>query len=278
MRTAIIRKIDDHIVILNFDVLARDPEATKTAVKFAADGNDTIKNLRDRIKVAIDKIHLIRVAMSDLHKEAFKVKMSNLPDKDLILKRLETKFIAKAEKVDELKQVIIDHNKQMRVIIDKLVISNTVYCEPSGKEISLTEEDYQELHAKFSSLKSDEKLAATGEIIIDKRHIEWTKKVNGIWTKGIISKLGEDLPTDSKLVTELTNEEQEEVRKQLETKRIANMTDSEKAEELGGMTESLLNQAAIMKSRLELKEDSAALSKAKAWLQSERTKLEAKYA
>ena len=277
MHTAILKNIDGYSVVHGFSSPAVDPEATKAAVKLVVQGSSECNQVKSRIAVLAGKIKMIRVSMAKLNGEGHKVKRSESPNKDKLMKRLEAKYFAQEEKLEELTKELIRENQNLKPIINQILAQNIQYFEAAGSDTPITDEKYEELSRKLASLKEGEKLDIDGTVLIDKRNTVWAKKTNNIWSNGIIEKLNEDLPSGSKLRSSLTEEETAEISAQRDSDRIKMLSQSEKDKELEGQKEAIKNKAAIMKSRFEIEDDPSALSKAKAWLSREKTALEAKY-
>lgn len=275
MKTAIFEEIEGHKIIRGFSRLSIDPESTKKAAKAIANEDNLAKNIRQSIAKTNLEIKSLRKEMGKLLTDGRKIKNSQLPDKDKQLKKIEARFLVKEEEVNIKREQLKDHYRDLKARTDEILNQSTIYFETTAKEIRLNENQYINLITKMKSKKGAELLTADGEIITDKRGVIFWQKKGNTWTEKTINKLGEDIPEDGKV--ELNAIEQKEINDQQNKNRISKLTTEQKAAEKNRHMDILLNQAAIMKAKLELQDDSDALAKAKQWLKDKEDEVKAMY-
>lgn len=171
-------------------------------------------------------------------------------------------------------------NDEMKVIKSRLVPkqaeilrANTVYCEPRKGEVIKTEAEINSLEELFLACDSNCKVKIDGSIVDDFRGVEYNKKTSGAWNKVIIDKIGAKVPTGGKLDADLTDTDKTEI----EAGRVDLLSVEEKGAEKDQAKTEIMDKSVRMKSELEIKKDSGALTKSQDFYSAELAKIESKY-
>lgn len=178
----------------------------------------------------------------------------------------------------ERKEILLAELKQLKSELKqkrKEVIKNkAVYFEPKTGEEIIAKDD--PIIKKFRELKKNKALTKEGDSIPDLRGKEYWIRKDGKWVAEKIESIATELPELAKV--KLNKTELKEYADQQEVDRINALSAEDKMAEKESVLDGLLNQAAIKKSRLELKEIPDALAKAKQWHENKKSEIELKYA
>jgi hypothetical protein len=123
----------------------------------------------------------------------------------------------------------------------RLYEENTVYfpCGPG----QCCCENYETLKAKFDALKERERLTDEGNVIIDRRGVEWYFFKDKKWIKDKVEFIDEVLPDKFILPENLTEEQRKEIAAQEESERIAAMPKDDKAKAKQAALDALADEA-----------------------------------
>lgn len=162
--------------------------------------------------------------------------------------------------------------------IKALTKSLAVYFEPRAGEKIIEPTEAFTLSEKVKTLTKNQVLLRDGTIKSDFVGVEyWKKAIDEKWSKNIISVVGKNIPSGGKLQKDLTGDEQIEISGQLNLERISKLSVANKDAEKLQVIDGLAGQAATMRSKLEIQNDSAALTKSQDWYNLELIKLDEVY-
>lgn len=255
MQTVITKKIDGYDIIVGFGSLSIEAVETEKKAKPLIEKTDEAK----AVKVKGKELSAIAKEYSDAvkaAKEAFKNGNASLHSQHI--------FTAgqKEEKMKTVQAELVDLIHAEKEKYAEIWMENVVYHEPKAGEIVLEDNSLVEL---YLALGKKELLCLDGTVIKDNRGVKYIKEGKVL----TVDTLGAE--PDGPLMESVTPEE-------FEAMRIASLTEAEKAKELASITDGLAEQAASMRSKLEIQGDADALAKAQAWYKEQVAAAEEKYA
>lgn len=156
-----------------------------------------------------------------------------------------------------------------------IIQKHAVYFQPSPREKVVSNETWTELKEKHKARKEREVVTLEGRVLADHRgRIDHRRNKAGKLEQFTIEELGVVPAKET-----LTESEAREYAEQLDAERIAGMKKADKDAEKAAIVDGLVTQAALMRSKAEIKGETAqkALTDATAWYQAEAAKVEAKY-
>ena len=156
-----------------------------------------------------------------------------------------------------------------------LIQKHAVYFHPSPREKIVSNETWAELKEKHEKKKEREVVALDGRVLADYRgKTDYRRNKAGKLEQFTIEDLG-IIPAKP----ELSEAEAREYAEQLDAERIAGMKKADKDAEKAAVIDNIATQAALMRSKAEIKGETAqkALTDATAWYQAEAAKVEARY-
>jgi hypothetical protein len=177
-----------------------------------------------------------------------------------------------------LNKALIELRRQYTEFEKQEILKQAVHFRGGkGSEDIYDSKLLQKLSAALKDKSLKEAVTIDGDIVPDLRGTKFWIQNGKKWVKGEVEKLGEDVPEGAVLHTDVTHELYQEIQKQEVAATIDAMTADDKKAAIESGTESLLNQAALMKSKLEIQDDPEALSKAKDWYKDQLAALKSKY-
>ena len=290
MIVAKIGNIDGIKTIIGLSELQVDPVETERAIKEEYQKSDEYQALAVRLTkirsytqgINTDEKSAARIflrAAQRLNKIVQDVKREdmNVCENEKLLE-LANLVMAKRGSIKSIEAELpeVDVNlKQKRL---ELMNKHAVYFEPGKDDVKLSEIQVAEFRPKLKSRGKKQFLTLDGEIIDDNRgRITYFKNSDDSWNIKTIAVLNEKIDSLAVFSEDLTDMQRQEVAEYQEAVRIAGLDVIKKSEELESMKEQAAGQAAFMRSKLEIQEDSDALTKAKDWYNAEVSKLEDKY-
>jgi hypothetical protein len=212
--------------IVGFDKLQKDPVETRRAVcalMVETDEHKTLTEVEARLQAEYARLRT-------LHGNGVK----------LVSAELDTLWaehdIARAQFVAKL---------------DQCYRENAVYFEPRRGERIV--DNVAELKQKFKSLGPHERLDTNGDTIVDFRGIEYYTDGSDGWTKHTHEQLGEPLPDGAITADKLTEAQRTQINKDVDMKRIRELSASERHTEKQVRLQSAAAQAAQHRSIQEIK-------------------------
>ena len=284
------KDIDGIKTVIGLSELQVDPVETERAIKEEYQKSDEYQALA----VRLTKIRSYTQGINSDEKSASKVFLRAAQRLNKIVQdvKREDMNAGENEKLLELANLVmakrgsiksieaelpeVDVNlKQKRL---ELMNKHAVYFEPGKDDVKLSEIQVAEFRPKLKSRGKKQFLTLDGEIIDDNRgRITYFKNSDDSWNIKTIAVLNEKIDSLAVFSEDLTDMQRQEVAEYQEAVRIAGLDVIKKSEELESMKEQAAGQAAFMRSKLEIQEDSDALTKAKDWYNAEVSKLEDKY-
>jgi hypothetical protein len=261
-RTVLTKEIDNYVVVLGFDQAVVDPIATNEKMLELLKQTDEYEAHKEKVLLIAEKTkaHISLIGKRALTEEA-RLK------KEEELEALKEEIISLQEALQEHLSILDEKTKEIRT-------NNLIYFEPKLGEGILEDETLIEKHGK---LKKEEALTVEGEVIPNHKGKVYYKKENGEWIRTKVKKIGEEVPSNSKLDSELTDEERGEVSEDLDKQRIKRLNPAQKENEKQEKLRELLVEAASKKVQYEILGDEDPLGKSQAWYNEKKAELEAKY-
>jgi len=178
---------------------------------------------------------------------------------------------------DAIKKALLSIDAESKEFHRKAFEENKVFFELTGGDKDVEADELEELSRKFKQLKEREKLTVDGDVVKDIRGTEYWIIEDSKWARKTVKVLGDLIPKTGKVAAELSKDEQAEISKQFLDEKIAGMAEDEKAELITREKEFALGAAAAYKSKLEIKGDADALSKAQKQFEDAVAAIEKKY-
>ncbi len=291
MIVAVTREIDGIKTVIGLSELQVDPVETEKAIK-----KDYLKsNEFQALAVRLTKIRSYTQAINTIDISASKLyhRVAKRLDKIIFDVKPEDLTTVESEKLLEYANLKVANQGSVKAIESELpkvdinlkkrrlalIAENAVYFEPSKNDVILTDKQVTDFKAKLVKLGKKQFLTLDGAIINDNRNrITYFKNTDKTWTIKKIMVLDEAIDSLCIFSEDLTDLQRQEIAEYQETVRIAGLSVSDKALEVESMKDYLAGQAAMMRSKLEIQDDSEALSKAQTWFNTELSALEDKYA
>jgi len=295
MYIAYIEEVDGLKIITGVDIKGIEPIETEKIIFPLLEQSDEIK----AVNVRLDKIKAYEKNKNNIRSSAYKllktvsvdksIPIENITDKDFTFQQkdlsmqLDKSFNFNDYQIGELKKEIPDLNYILRLKKISLIKANAIYQETGRNQIDLTELQYNIYKTKLIDIKNYFEttgklryLISDGSIIDDNRGcILWS--FGDKWKKRIFQFLTDTIDTLEILESELTEEQKEQIRIQLEEERFDALTPEEKENEKASMIAGALSQSVQMRNELEILDDPDALQKVQDWYGIEVLKIEEKY-
>lgn len=263
----IIETIDEIEIIKGIDKLQIDPVVTREIIRSEIVNTDAFiackakqDEMNDAFLQASDKMKLVRTAGSKISANKFYKEYSELYNSALELMK-EVKALLPAVKQSE----------------KELYKTHAVYFEPGHNEKIKTDTEIAEIKNNIKDLTSDKLIKSDGTLIDNLRGRTYFHKVNNLWFKTNINKVGEIKPNGGKLFNELSELEKSDALNDINFRRIASLPKSEKDIEKQNQLNSVLNAAARKRSKLEIQNVPDALEQSQQWYNAEVAKIEELY-
>ena len=155
--------------------------------------------------------------------------------------------------------------------------ANAVYTSPPAYESLIADDAAAPLQAAYAALGPGLALEMAGTTVPDLRGKTYWTTDGKTWTSTLISLMGQAAPANSTEDSALTDAQRTQIAAQVEAARVAALSPSDAAAEADAATQSLLAQAAQMRSELEIQGDAAALTKSQAWYATQTAAVASKY-
>ncbi len=292
MYTVITKEIDGLNIVLGIDTEKIDPIATAKRIKTYLEASNEYKAK----KVRLDKIRGLSESNNSLNNQGKNViqracnrlgKISNdVTESDLTAG--ETSSLNKynnliVRNIDEIKKITAEFpevEKKLKIKKTELIKKHGIYFNlKNDYENKIIDKDAEILKSKLKIISGHKKFVLIdGSIIEDLRGKTFYAKISGIWQKIEVKLLSDTIDTGIfHLMEDLTDDEKAEISIQFESDRIQAMTSEDKESEKNMYLDSLINQAAAMRNKLEILGDSKALTKAQDFYNTEKVIIENKY-
>lgn len=109
--------------------------------------------------------------------------------------------------------------------------ANPVYSQPGPGEAIIDDSTYTALQAAFDALAAHHELTIAGASVVDYSGETYWLKTDREWSSTVISALGVSLPDGAVLAADLTDDQRTEIVDQIETARIAALSEADKLTE-----------------------------------------------
>lgn len=271
MKTIITQNIDNYDIVLGIG--SADALIDSVATKKIIDK----KIIDDPIFKQIDEL---KKQMQNYANQAVQAKRSmKFANKQEDKEKFYKEFLGWQKKINELGEQLRPLAIKLEKIYSEMMIENAVYFMPKKGEIIVDDELANEINDLMQTASENNQVVDKDKNLICnyRKKIFWKKNGNK-WQKTEIAELGQKPPVGG-IENNMLNESQKtEIAEQLETERIEGLTSQQKLEEKNQKLDSLLKQAGIYKSELEIQNDSDPLGKSQVWYNAEAQKIEDKYA
>lgn len=179
---------------------------------------------------------------------------------------------------DEMRKIMIDLaplGKDLQQKFSEMMLEHAVFFDLKENEKYVEDSEAEDIAQIMNEALQDGCVLSENKEKIqnNKGKIYWIKDKDE-WIKSVIDVLGVEPESGEIEEKDLSPEQKEEIKEQLETERINNLDADDRLAEKNSKLESLLNQAALMKSKLEIQDDSQALQKSQDWLAVETVKID----
>jgi hypothetical protein len=255
-QTIIVEMIDGIEIVKGISKLTIDPAATKPVIAVEITKTPEYKACKKKQ----DEMNELFIQAKKKKGESSAQRANKLLSEKLYQEYVQiyTDATAMMQEVRELLPAVNEAQK-------RLFQTHAVYFGPSKRERVKTDEEIQDIQNKVKGLTPNQLINSDGTIVDNYVGQSFLHKVGGKWIKTDINKVGESKPSKSKLFDELTEPEKIEASRDMETKRISLLSESEKEKEKQGLLDKVLIDAATMRSGLEIKADKKALEKSRKW-------------
>lgn len=268
MNTVITEKVDGIGVIRGFGKLAIEPIKTRKVVA------KEIKKTAEYSE-AMDKRGKIKTALDMANEEGKKVKAA----KGDIAKQ-EKHFADKLVRLEQAK----GYEKELKALLPSLKkkekelrAEHAVYFEPKAGEYAKTEAEISSLRGVLDGLNGKGYVDLAGNVVKDNRGVIYCQESGGKWAVMKVVTLGVGIPVDATMYDDLTPDQKKAVDLQIEIDRAAGMSAQERtASKLAAETRAL-NDAAFLRSKLEIQGATDALEQSQAFYQARMDELELIY-
>ena len=259
MKTIITKKIDGYNIIVSFGDLLIEPVETRKKVDGLMKGQQVVKDCVNKGKelsniwtTRNDYIRVAKAAFKSGDSKKHADAMYQIELRDEQIKALNKELVELKKKVEEKRQEIWKEN--------------LIYFDPKPSEIMIDEDKYLELGKVIMNAKEERGnlVDIDGKEIIDNRGVKYIKEGKIVEIKELGKK------PEGPLLKDVTPEEFERIRY-----RYTSLEDIEAEKQT--KLNSLISEAANMRSRFEIQGDSDALKKAQDWYKLESQKVDDLY-
>jgi hypothetical protein len=251
-RTVIYQEIDGHKIIRGFDRPTVDPVATKEVVDSLIKETPEYQAAEAKKAEHGEAYRALIVAATNKDDTAYKAALSAMS-----VRQEELKPLARA-----LEEKIIALRRE-----------NAVYFTPRLGEVIRDASEIDSLITALQGAPQGIKICLDGAEIPDNRGKVYFRKSGGKWTRTYIVRLGDPVPADAVLEADVTESQAAEI----EADRISSLPEDVKLKEKEIALAAALNEAAKMRSRLEIQGDPDALQKSKDWYDAELVRIKNLY-
>lgn len=269
MKTALTREINGKTIIIGFSDPVIDPVETEKkilALKIL-DESDESRKLKAKIKEIGERQ---RMGIQSMKEHARLKFAGQFPQSEAKRKEGQDHY-------DKVKVLMAENKPLIENFKNKknqLVKEQAVYFTPKNGEVFIEQEQYE----KFMKKEIGEfgKLTLAGKVIPDYSGHFIYQKIDSRWNILQLN-LGDKFPEGAILERDLTEEQKIEIDIQAESDRIAELSGPEKEAEKQAAINNIANQAASMRSALEIQGDPKALEKSQDWYNEQLAIIEDKY-
>jgi hypothetical protein len=171
-------------------------------------------------------------------------------------------------------------NEMTKEDIERLYEKNVQYAKVGPEGDLITDELGDQIQRQLDGRGEHRQLLDSGEYIDDFRNVEyWLRDKSGRWIKEKVAGIGEAVPKGGIVLNQLAEDQRREIEAEIagqrEADRIAALTPEQKAEEKKSKLHALAREALQKAEEAELLEED--FDKI-AWLQPQKTEIEALYA
>lgn len=213
MKTVIYANVDGYDTVLGFSDAIVDPMASAIIVGPLLASSDEAKTISNT-NAQLDAINL-RLGRETLPGAAYSPAL-----------------LAQAE---TLGNSLTDLGKALDAKRASLMAEHSIYCTPHPGEAFCTEEQYAAYQA---AEKPGYRVKLDGTAIVDNRNAVYWLKTKGTWTQTVITCLGVEIPDGAVLQSALTDDQRTEIATQMQTERVAALTDAQKLAEAQSVQQS----------------------------------------
>lgn len=128
-----------------------------------------------------------------------------------------------------------------------LMAQYAVWCQPGGCENLITEEAAEALQA---AQKPGFKIKLDGTLVPDNRGATYWTNAKGAWTSTTITNLGDTVPNGATLDADLTDDQKAQITAQLESARVAELTQDQKTAEATAQVQAAKQTVASVQSQV----------------------------
>lgn len=274
-RTVLTEKLPDaqggQTIVKGFDFPVIDPHRTREKVAVAIRQADESRAFSDKRKAIENEC---KMAGQSRTSEIAAKKNNNIADAE----KHHSDYLRRFENASDLMNEMLPLKRAYNQKLKSLRKSQAIFFTPRNGEEILENNEMATLSEKYRGLNKNQVLLRDGSVKSDFVGVEyWKKSTDGKWSKNMISQIGKNIPTGGKRKEDLTQEERAEISEQLNLERISKLSSGGKESEKLQVIDSLAGQAASMRSKLEIQNDSAALTKSQDWYNVEVAKLDEVY-
>jgi hypothetical protein len=253
MRTLITEQIDGYTIVLGVDRPTVDAVRTRQVIDE--------KTASDPLVTEVDR----------------KCQQALLLAKEWNKCRKKRRLAAKAQTLEEQYNATCLEISVLRGKVDakrfEMMQAEPIYFEPKLGEIIVSDEIGESHLAKFP-IPQNKKLVMYGDYVTDLRGQQYWIKTDGRWEQRTIEKLGDEIPDGGLTVDDMSTETRIDIGQQLKDEYIRGLCGEEKQAERKKALAVALDQAAYMKSKLEIQGDADALPKSQEWYREETERIE----
>lgn len=268
MKTKITQKIDDYNIIIGIGEAQIDP------VKSNPIAIEELKKTVEYKAVEDKKKELQPLAVKS--QQAFK----NAKASKTVSEK--NGFVKEYQQVNEQIKIIESQLKELFMPLtikqSELILKHAVYFQPKEGEFIIDDVEALAVEtAMQQAAQANKLLDDTLKQISDYRGETVWKKISGKWQQRAILKIGDEPKAGEILASALTENQQSEIKEQLNAERIAGLNSAAKIAEKTAMIDNAMSQAVSMRSSLEIAGDNQALKKSQDWYNTEVERINALY-
>lgn len=256
MRTLITKQIDGYTIVLGVDRPVVDAVSTMERIDQEIIGDPLIQEIAKKCTQA----QLIAKKWNKSRKRKRQAAMTQT---------LEEQYNKSCVEISELKAHVDEKRFAM-------LQADPIYFEPKQGE-TLVSDEVGEDHLSKLPIPHGKKLVMYGGYVTDIRGQKYWIKIDGRWEQREIGKLGQEIPDGGVTVDEMTTETRIDIGEQLKDDYIRGLEGEEFEAEKNKTLAIALDQAAFMKSKLEIQGDPDPLGNSKVWYESELKRIEEKF-
>ncbi len=277
------KEIDGYQIIVGQGRVAEDPVATQNAVKPLIAKHKHAQAIENKKRQSNEYQHRILAINREANilwrdNEGRKKKVLE-KDERIRMDQLDAGWKTANVEMQKIESELIVLNGEVREDEKQLLRDNPVFFECNAGEFLFDADKTSELMGKYLAKEENSQIDIDGGIIDDYRgKIVWNKE-NGSWGSFVIEELGVsigDLAGDI-IDSDLTDSQRQEIQAQQEQERIAGLSAEDKQNEIDSAIDSAVEAAALMKTKLEIQEQTGALKTSRDWYKERVIEINSKY-